>query len=286
MATKTAIYDVASFKALDDGERGEFEALVSVFHNVDLQGDRVMPGAFKSSILEWRGKGDPVPIVWAHDWANPHAHIGSADANDVEETEAGLKVKGRIDLDNPFAAQVFRLLKERRVREFSFAYDIRKEKRGKDGANELHDLGIIEAGPTLKGANPNTELLSVKSDLEAAAALETVPTVVVAPSGDDDTKAIQAAIEVAGLSGIRWEPGDYHISDNIVVPAKAGRRISRATQSELSAAIDGVEKELTRLRGLLSSDSDDEKDEDEADAVGKAIDDDLIRYEAAIAAAM
>ena len=244
MPTKHSVFD-ASFKALeDDDTAGKFEALVSAFGNVDAQGDRVVPGAFKRSIAEWREKGDPLPIIWSHDWGNPNAHIGFADPEDIEETDKGLKVKGQIDLDNPFAKQVYRLLKQRRVREMSFAYDIRDEKRGKDGANDLVDLGLIEAGPTLKGANEATELLGVKSDLEAAAA--------------------------------QCEKAEE----------KAGRRISRATESELRGAIDTLQAEIDRLRGLLpDEDSDDEKKEVEDDADGKSIDDVNLRARLLIEAA-
>lgn len=176
-------YDIASFKALPDegGQTGRFEAIVSVFGNVDFQGDRVMPGAFQKSIQKWRDAGDPIPIIWSHEWGNPDAIIGSADPNDVEEVAAGTKaagvggllVRGQIDTHKPFAAQVYDLMKRRIVKEFSFAYDVVKERQGEDKANELHVLDLIEAGPTLKGANPQTELLNVKSGLERAARRET-----------------------------------------------------------------------------------------------------------------
>lgn len=165
-------YEIESFKALPDkdGITNRFEAIVSVFGNVDVQGDRVVKGAFAKSIGEWRAKGDPIPVIWSHMWGDPFAHIGWADPKDVVETDQGLKVIGFVDDDNPFAVQVYRLMKGRRVKEFSFAYDVRKERRSKDdGANELLDLSIIEVGPALKGANPDTELLGVKAKLEAAA---------------------------------------------------------------------------------------------------------------------
>src|SRR6185369_503204 len=133
-----------------------FEAVVSVFGNVDLQGDRSMPGMFKSTIAKWRKSGDPVPIIWSHEWLNPEAHIGYADPNDVMEIAlpdkgngemGGLLVKGRLDVHKPFAAQVYDLLKERRIREWSFAYDTIREKMSEDGANELLEVSLIEAGP-------------------------------------------------------------------------------------------------------------------------------------------
>ena len=170
MTRTTKVYKMAEFKALPSTEgEGRFTALVSVYGNVDLQGDRVMKGAFDASLRKWGKSGDPIPICWSHDWSDPFAHIGYADARDVTETDRGLLVKGQLDVDtNPFAKQVYDLMKQRRIKEFSFAYDIQDERRGKDGANELLQLGIIEVGPTLKGANPDTELLSVKSALESA----------------------------------------------------------------------------------------------------------------------
>jgi HK97 family phage prohead protease len=242
MSTKRAVYEIADFKAMpaDDGEeKGRFEAIVSVFGNVDAIGDRVVEGAFAKSIERWRASGAPIPILWSHDWGNPHAHIGSADPAEVAEVPGkGLLVPGTIDLDNPFAAQVYRLMSQRRVKEFSFGYEVKREKRAKDGANELLELDIIEAGPTLKGMNPATELVAIKSALEDAAIAEGL-TDGTLPDGEPD--------EVA---------------------TKAGRRISRATEAELSSAADEAEALARRIRSLLSQgDSEDEKTSDDAEEV-------------------
>jgi len=160
------VYTIGSFKALETEGPGTFEAVVSVFGNVDLQGDRTMPGAFKTTLKEWRAKGDPIPVVWSHDWLNPEAHIGKIDPQNAVETSGGLLVKGVMDVHKPFAAQVYDLLKERRVKEWSFAYDTVKEKKAEDGANELFDLKLIECGPCLKGANPETYTVGTKAALE------------------------------------------------------------------------------------------------------------------------
>jgi len=172
-------YD-ANFKALGDAP-GSFEAIVSVFGNVDLQGDRVMPGAFTKTIADWRVKNAPLPIVWSHEWLNPDAHIGYAMPEDIMELSldvgpngenGGLYVKGRMDVNKPFAGQVFDLLKEGRIREWSFAYDTIDERPAEDGANELHEVAIIEAGPTLKGANSSTFTVSAKAKAIAEAELK------------------------------------------------------------------------------------------------------------------
>lgn len=149
-----------------DGEAGTFTALASVFGNVDSVGDRMMPGAFKNSLERWRSSGDPIPIVLSHQWDDPMAHIGKADPADVVETERGLVVNGSLDIhDNPVAKQVHRLMKERRLKGWSFGYTVPKggQKRS-NGVNEVSEVDLIEAGPTLKGANPQAELQAIKSE--------------------------------------------------------------------------------------------------------------------------
>ena len=210
---KHAMYELAEFKSLED-EAGGFEALVSVFGNVDYQGDRVMEGAFTNSIDNWKASGSPIPVIWSHQWGDPNAHIGSVDPSHIEEIPGkGLKVAGTLDLDDAFAAKVYRLLKTRRVKEFSFAYDVVKEKKNPDdGANELLELNIIEVGPTLKGANPSTELLGVKAELEVA--------------------AVQSAYDEEHAKAGR---------------AKAGRAISTKNESLLRTAYDAIGNVLESL---------------------------------------
>lgn len=154
----------ATCKAVEDGSEpdGTFEALVSTY-DVDSVGDKVAPGAFGKSLAEWKESGEPIPVIWSHQHSDPFAHIGSV--VDAEEKEGeGLYVKAALDLDNPTAAQVYRLLKGGRVRQFSFAYDV----RGADGPDSagvttLTDLKLYEVGPTLIGANQETRTLAVKS---------------------------------------------------------------------------------------------------------------------------
>jgi uncharacterized protein len=152
---------------LKAGDAGKVEALVSVFGNVDLAGEKVMPGAFAGTIAKWKADGRPVPVVFSHKWDDPWAHIGVVD--DLEETADGLKASYTLDVaDNPLAAHIHRLMGRGSLKEHSFAYSVNKERRGTDGSVELHDLDLIEVGPTLKGMNPDTELLAVKSAAEAA----------------------------------------------------------------------------------------------------------------------
>ena len=141
----------------DGSLTGEVEFYASVHGNVDLVGDRVMKGAFDSSLTKWRDSGNPIPIVWSHDWGNAKSIIGWADPNDCYEDDFGLLIKGKLDVDiNPDAKLIAWHMHRKIVREASFAFDVPRggEGRAKDGANNLNQLDIIEVGPCLKGANP------------------------------------------------------------------------------------------------------------------------------------
>lgn len=146
--------------ANDDAPNGEVTALVSVFGNTDLVGDRVMPGAFEKSLKSISDAGKSIPFVWSHQWSDPNAYIGKVVK--AEETEKGLVVTASL-FATETAQHIKTLLAEGVVTEFSFAYDIIDEAKGKDGVNELLELHVLEVGPTLKGANPATELMNVRS---------------------------------------------------------------------------------------------------------------------------
>jgi HK97 family phage prohead protease len=192
-------FPVASFKAASDTS-GEFEALISVFGNVDLGGDRVVKGAFAKSLSRWEESGAPIPVYWNHQWDDPFANIGAIEPRDAKETDDGLLVKGTLDVSrNPLAAQVHHLLSERRVKEFSFGYQVIDSEKADDGAMNLLEVDIFEGGPTLKGMNPETQLLAVKA-YDATVG---------------ETKA--------------WTDA---------VAAKAGARLSKATLSTLQQAYD------------------------------------------------
>lgn len=157
---KTKTYK-AQVKAVDGAAEGTFEALVSVFGNVDHAGDRVVKGAFAKSLERWAESGDPIPVVFSHRWDDLDAHIGKVLT--ATETDDGLLVTAQLDIaDDPAAAKVHRLLTERRIREFSFAYDALDE-AVVGGVNELRELDVFEVGPTLKGMNSETVLIDAKA---------------------------------------------------------------------------------------------------------------------------
>jgi HK97 family phage prohead protease len=172
---------------------GEVEFYAAKFGNVDLVGDRMVKGSFANTLEAWREKGAPIPIVFSHKWDDPFSLIGYADPKNVTEDDAGLLVKGTLDIDdNPTAKQVWKNMSRKTLNEASFAYDVKSEsglKKGRDGANDIYEVDLLEVGPTLKGANPDTVgVLSAK----ARAASESKST-----SVDGSIEATQSAILAA-----------------------------------------------------------------------------------------
>lgn len=154
----------------DDGlAEGEFTAYASVFGNKDSYGDVVLPGAFEETLAEWKDSGNVLPLLFGHNMSDPDYNIGSV--VEAKEDDHGLLTRNQLDLDNPKAVQVYRLLKGRRLSQMSFAYDVlegaeatkEREDGSKDWYYELRKLKLYEVSVVPIGANQETEILAVKA---------------------------------------------------------------------------------------------------------------------------
>lgn len=172
----TKNYRAHVLKATRNGDAGQVDAVVAVFGNTDYQGDRVTFGAFTNTLNRWKAAGDPIPVIFSHQWHDLDAHIGGVEPANALEVPAGdprlpeairelggLLVTMDLDLTEDGGRKAFKLLAGRRVREFSWGFDIVEEARAKDGANEITEVELYEVGPTLLGANPLTQLIGAKA---------------------------------------------------------------------------------------------------------------------------
>lgn len=146
-------------------DEGHMVAYAAIFDNIDSYGDRIVKGAFTKSLEGWTGGDRVMPLLYAHNMIDPHMNIGAISA--AEEDDRGLKITAAFDLDNPTAAQVYRLVKSGRLSEMSFAFDA-EDVEDVDGVRELRALKLYECSVVPIGANPDTEIVAVKT---AAAAL-------------------------------------------------------------------------------------------------------------------
>ncbi len=285
----------ARFKAADDAATGagsgEFEAIVSVFGNVDSWGDVVAPGAFSDSIAAWKAGPNILPVLWSHRMDDPTYNIGEvidlaefepgADLPDwvdpwVKE-HGGLWVKGRIDTGadaSPIAVQALRLLKSRRVTQFSYAYDeIDSGPIEVNGAEvwELRKLKLYEVSPTQIGANELTDLIAAKAGSMARRKMTLTA---------DERDSLRGALDQIGaaLDGATVEGGEDDTADGDTTDneqadetassdgAPKGRRTARKAGRTLSAKNEGNIKEAVRLltETLKSLDRNDDEDDEKA----------------------
>ena len=95
----------------DDDEKniGVIEGLASTFGNVDRDGDIIERGAFTDSILAQRKLKQNFPMFVAHKSENL---IGGFDPFAMKETDEGLRVIGRVDLDTQKGRESMSLAKK------------------------------------------------------------------------------------------------------------------------------------------------------------------------------
>jgi len=231
--TKVSHFEVKA----DEAAEGVFTGYASVFGNKDSYGDVVVKGAFAKSLESYKDGGAGIPCYWSHQMmSDPMLNIGVTTS--AEEDDTGLKVTVALDVENnPKAAYAHRLLKEGRVNQMSFAYDVIDggEAKGDDDESfyELRELKIHEVSVVPVGANQATEILEVKSRQLA--------------DEHTDESTVKAVVESA-------------IAD--VVNTKIGRKLSADTLDKITTARDA-------LNDLLDSpDADEEEPADEEEAVG------------------
>lgn len=211
-------------KAPEVEETGEgvFEAYAAVFGNVDSYGDVIRAGAFEETLKEWAESGNQIPLLYGHDFADPFSNIGAV--TEAVEDARGLKVTARLDLDNAKAAQVYRLIKERRLSQMSFAFRVLDASDGEVDGEPVHELNrvkLYEVSVVPIGANEETEILTVKS------ASDLISTAVKQAEGlaEDERAALSAELSSAAqrLKSSPAPPSDDEAIKNNPTKARANR---------------------------------------------------------------
>lgn len=185
-----------------DLEAGQFQAYASTWtREPDSYGDVVKKGAFADTLKAWADSGATLPILFGHDLVDPFSNIGGAKS--LVEDDHGLLVTAQLDLENPKAMQVYRMLKGRRINQMSFAFDILEDGIVDLGdektARELRKMNLHEISVVPFGANSDTEVLAVKhlsasiTDLKAGRVLSSKNLDSLIAARDSLTEVIKAA---------------------------------------------------------------------------------------------
>lgn len=146
----------------------QFDGHGSVFKNVDLGGDIVLPGAFKRSLAGHRKAKTMPGLFWMHDPSQiPGKWL------DMEEDDYGLAVTGVL-APTPLGDEVHVLLKMEAVRGMSIGYRTMDQEYDNDGNRLVKEAELWEVSIVSLPMNPLAKIEHVKSRLSAAG--EYVPT--------------------------------------------------------------------------------------------------------------
>lgn len=139
---------------------GEFVAIAAAY-SLDRVGDRIVPGAFAKTIDRWQASGKQVPLHWNHQ-GEPDDIIGTIDPFSMKETDDGLQVSGKIDLEGSSKGrEAWRSIKAGAM-SLSFGYMVVSDRSAKD-ATELLELDLFEVSVVPGPANADTRFLTLKS---------------------------------------------------------------------------------------------------------------------------
>lgn len=139
----------------------------------DSYGDVVKRGAFADTLREWKGRSQPIPLLYGHRTDDPKYNIGRV--VEAREDNRGLFIKAEFDADNPTAQEVRKLARQGRLFQFSFAYGIKEQGGitlpGGTRANELRVLDLFEVSLVQIPANQHAVITGIKDAMPIGADL-------------------------------------------------------------------------------------------------------------------
>lgn len=137
-----------------DGEEGIVEGYAAVWGTVDSYDSTFMRGCFSKTLSE---RGGRVKVLWNHD---EDEVIGIP--LEIKEDDKGLRVRLRLILSVPKAADVFELVKAGAVDTFSFGFRTIKDAYV-DGIRQIKEVALYEVSPVVFEANPAAQITGVRN---------------------------------------------------------------------------------------------------------------------------
>ncbi len=149
-------------------EEGVFEGYAAVFGNKDSEGDIIVKGAFKRTII---AKQSHWPILWQHDYRVPVG--GNITA---EEDEHGLKIMGKLFLNMPNGNAAYEWMKNALAISLPVGLSIGFriiDKAMENGIRYIKEIALVEYSIVTFPANEEAQATAVKAvgfqDLKLAA---------------------------------------------------------------------------------------------------------------------
>ena len=211
---------------------GTVEGYAATFDRIpDAYGDVIKAGAFADSLKAWEQNGKPIPLLYGHSTDDPAYNIGKVVK--AHEDGKGLYVVAQFDEENEKAQYVRKLVKEGRLWQFSFAYEVLD-----GGSVELED---------------GTEAYELRKMNLFEVSLVQIPA---------NQRAVVTGVKEAPAEAVEAKDAPETINATIAEPEeKSGRRNSKADADELRRIREMAYSIATTVDGLLA----DEQEDTEAD---------------------
>ncbi len=220
---KTAARTAGVLLDVDD-DTGLVEALVSITGVVDEVNDRILPGAYRDTLIKRRPKG-----VFSHDWnrwvarteqieewlpGDSRLPAKTPDGKAWPKEAGALYVKCRMNLNTDEGRNAYENVKffsETGECEWSIGYLVPAggATKAKDGVRNIKRLDLFEYSPVLFGAAPMSSTLAVKSRVQRATQTKGAAADVVnaETDGDVDWAAVEP-LALEAVAGLDDEPDD------------------------------------------------------------------------------
>ena len=229
MTHETMVVEASNLEVKEEGDLGIVTAYASMFNNVDLGNDRVLPGAFTRTLRERASKVIYLP---SHDY---RAHIKDIPGVPVviEEDSNGLKTITKFFLNTQAGKDSFAVIKAYqaagRPLGLSFSYDTVKSEFDKEGVRNLQDLELFEYGHCPLPMNELARTTDAKAEWTASYINDLADSAFayVEPGGSKDEDGRTTPRSLRHLP--------HHDSGGAVDEAHLRNALSRESQTDISA---------------------------------------------------
>ena len=163
MKTKHFSFKIADFKTSNDESVGIIEGCANVYGIVDSQHDRIKKGAFNQSVKNHIDSKKLIPMLVEHDYGRV---IGGFDPTMIKDTDKGLYVVGKIDLNVQAGREMYSLIKNGIVDSFSVGgyAEMDDVKINNNGVVDIEKYTLREISITPRPSNVESKIESVKND--------------------------------------------------------------------------------------------------------------------------
>lgn len=156
-------------KAIGGTDEGTFSGYGAVFGNVDVIGDKILPGAFADTLAERKLSGRPLPMHFNHGLPDVGGERAIGVWRVVEEDNAGLRVEGKISgMGTDRGRFYFERLRDGAISGLSIGFKAKSVAYGRTGApgearRTISALSLAEVSIVDDPANPHARISGVKS---------------------------------------------------------------------------------------------------------------------------